>query len=129
MHPLSFTAPLIKGSGRGKSLGVATMNLDLKDVPKDLSEGIYACFALSDGKRYKAAMHYGPRPVFKDTPSCEVHLIDEMIKTAPKDVTVIVIERLRDIADFPSKEALMAQIADDIARARGILVKHESPDH
>src|SRR5665213_2182498 len=120
MSIIRFNAPVIAGSGRGKDLGVATMNLDLSAVPTTMKEGIYACFAMIDGKRMKAAMHFGPRPVFQDTTSCEVHIIDDVIPVAPETLAVDVISYLRPVAAFASKDALMAQIADDIAKARGI---------
>ncbi len=114
---LTFTARVISGAGRGKRLGTPTMNMNLADVPHDLAEGIYVC--RTDGE--SAVMHYGPRPVFRDTTSCEVHLLDRVLERAPDTIIVEVIHKLRDVRDFPSPEALMAQIADDIAQARGIL--------
>ncbi len=124
-HPLlSFTARVVSGSGRGKDIGAATMNVDLSDVPKDLEEGIFAVMVNVDGKDLKAAMHYGPRPVFQDSKSCEVHVIDEVILHAPHTIEVTIVERLRDVTDFPSKDALMEQITKDVEQARGILEAH-----
>jgi riboflavin kinase / FMN adenylyltransferase len=117
----TFTARVVLGAGRGKGLGTPTMNLDLAAVPQDLQEGIYACYATVEGKRELAAMHYGPRPVFKDTTSCEVHLLDRIVVHAPETLTVQVIAYLREVRDFPSTDALMAQIHRDIQDARAIL--------
>ena len=119
--PLSFQAAVIAGSGRGKKLGSPTMNLDLFAVPPHLKEGIYACRALIDGSWESAAMHYGPRPVFKDSTSCEVHLIDRAIVMAPELLEVQVVAFLRDVRDFASVEELQAQIAQDIEQTRAIL--------
>lgn len=116
--PLSFTAPVISGAGQGRMIGTPTLNLDLESVPAELDEGIYACWV---NAKLKAVMHYGPRPAMKLAPSCEVHLLDHIVETPPKTVTVTAVQRLRDIADFSSMEALKAQIAQDIADARGIL--------
>ncbi len=113
---ISFTARTIRGSGRGRDLGVPTINLDLRDISKDLKEGIYACFV----QGLPAVMHYGPRPVFRDTPSCEIHLLDADIHSPPPEVTVEIVTRLRDVRDFPSEEALKAQIDLDIDKARRI---------
>ncbi len=68
-----------------------------------------------------AAVHYGPRPVFKDSQSFEVHVIDTVPKQFPKSVEVTVVKRLRDVMDFPSAEALVEQIGRDVEEARGIL--------
>lgn len=123
---MQFVAHVIIGSGRGKGMGTPTLNLDLHDIPDDLKEGIYACKAIIDDQTYNAAMHYGPRPVHKDSPSCEVHLLDETINDAPETITVEIVEYVRPVRDFPSEAALIAQIGNDIQRARGILEQYDT---
>jgi len=120
---ISFESTPITGSGRGKTLNVPTINLDLSRVPSALEEGIYACVVElnRNGEMLAASMHYGPRPVFKDSLSCEVHLLDRAISEQPQNVLIHIIERLRDVQDFPSPGALVAQIAEDNARAHAIL--------
>lgn len=125
-NSLSFTARVVPGSHRGKSLSVPTLNLDRARVPKELKEGIYACFAEFSGKKFPAAMHLGPRPVFQDSDSCEVHIIDAMISKPPKEVTMTVITKLRDIENFKTPEALMKAMQQDLTDARGILAWHEA---
>lgn len=118
-----FEARVITGSGRGKRLQVPTINVELADLPTDMQEGIYACSValLPDTADHPASMHFGPRPVFHDSPTCEVHLLDQTIEKAPDRVRIEVIEHLRPVQDFPSPEALLRQIADDNKRARAIL--------
>lgn len=119
---ITFTASAITGAGRGKQYGIPTININLAAVPEHLEEGIYACFMeLSDGIKHPGAMHYGPRPVFNDSRACEVHLIDTVVPSLPNAVTVTVVQRLRDIRDFPTVEDLKAQIVEDIAQCRAIL--------
>lgn len=122
--PLSFVARPVTGRGRGRVIGAPTINLDLADVPSQLREGIYACMVTLDGEAMQAAMHYGPRPVFKDTVACEVHLLNRTVDAVPGTITVAVAAYLREVRDFPSTEALMTQIADDVSRARAILDAH-----
>ncbi|MBI3618696.1 riboflavin kinase [Candidatus Peregrinibacteria bacterium] len=135
---MHFTAHTIRGAGRGKNLNVPTINLRLEDIPSSVEEGIYAGFVWLNTKepsdkrkaesgtqiptqRYSAAIHYGPRPVFNDDTTFEIHILDEQIGKLPKSVTVQLIERLRDIEDFDSADELRAQIEEDIAEARAIL--------
>ena len=125
-HP-PFTASVISGAKRGKRLGTPTLNLERTEVPGDLPEGIYACFAMIDGHFEPAVMHHGPRPVFADTPSTEVHLLDRTVHLAPDTLTVLPIHRLRDVENFPSIQALQRQIAEDIAASRAILSEHGDP--
>ena len=91
-----------------------------------MNEGIYACRAqlhFKDDRTegpFDAVMHFGPRPVFKDTKSCEVHLLDHVIPSPPLSVTVTVLDYIRDVRDFPSVEALKEEIARDIEKAKDI---------
>jgi len=124
---MTFSARTVRGAGRGKrDLQCPTINLDLRDVPTQLSEGIYACIAIvnNDGEPKQAVMHYGPRPVFQDSASCEVHLLDATPREKPGTLTIRVVARIRDIEDFPSPQALREKIEEDIARAR-VLLTHE----
>lgn len=130
-HLPTFTARVVSGAGRGKGLGVPTLNLHLDDVPLELREGIYAGWielrAMSgeqpkaQNPKLKAAIHYGPRPVFKDSKTFEAHLIGAKLPSPPAAVTVTLTERIRDVRDFPSAEALTEEIARDIERCRAIL--------
>ncbi len=119
--PLRFRARVVTGAGRGRKHGRPTLNLDLADVPSTLAEGIYACAAHIDGRTERAVMHFGPRPVFRDSASCEVHLIDTPVKEAPPHMDVTVVSYLREVRDFPSAAAMYVQIASDVEAARAIL--------
>lgn len=123
-----FSARVITGAGRGRGLGTPTLNVDLNDVPAAIKEGIYAGWVKIDRIWHMAAIHYGPRPVFKDSTAFEAHLLDTMIETPPEILEIVLISRLRDVADFPSSGALMKQIEDDIAKSRAILEAHGSPN-
>lgn len=131
---LSFTAPAVPGSGRGRLIGFPTVNVDISAVPPALAEGIYACMAQADGGTWKpAAMHYGPRPVFHDSRACEVHFLEGLPDHAqPKEITVRVADRIRDIRDFPSAQELQHQIDADCRSIRAILAQHavrtQTPD-
>ncbi len=125
--PLSFSAKVINGSGRGRTLGTPTMNIDLNDVPAELDEGIYAGFAKIKDAWQKAAIHYGPRPVFKDTPSFEVHVLRNPPESAPDILEVCLVGRLREVCNFPSIEALMEQIGRDVQESHAMLDRHGPP--
>lgn len=126
---MHFRASATSGTKRGTYLGKPTINLRLEEIPNDLPEGIYACRVTLEhdgGARegpFMAAVHYGPRPVFKDTASFELHVIDVAPSRFPNMADVTVVARLRDVRDFPSVEALMEQIGRDVERAKFILAK------
>lgn len=118
-------ARVIHGSSRGKKLGVPTINIDPSSVPTELRHGIYACRLMIGNDEYKGAMHYGPRPVFKDSDSCEVHVLDTMIDKVPPTISIDVVAWIRAVQDFPTVEALMQQIEQDIKTVRATLAMEE----
>lgn len=118
----SFRAESVRGSGRGKSLGSPTVNLSVADLPPNTEEGVYACTAaFDDGKQMDCVMHYGPRPVFHDDVSCEIHILDKPIESHPSSAEVFVFQKLRDVQNFASPEDLKKQIQADILNTRSIL--------
>ncbi|KKQ01753.1 MAG: Riboflavin biosynthesis protein RibF [Candidatus Roizmanbacteria bacterium GW2011_GWA2_36_23] len=117
-----FFAPVIKGKGRGKKIGIPTINLA---IPKglDLKTGIYAVWVYISGKKYKGAMHYGPIPTFKEKQSSlEVYLLDVKSITADSTVELEIVEWIRKIKSFSSVNDLTMQIKQDIETIRKVLV-------
>ncbi len=118
---MRFIAPVVSGSGRGKPLGFPTINLEVQSIPEDIEGGIYAGWVNLSGKQLMAAIHYGERPVFQDSLSFEAYVIDETLESVPETIEIELVERLRNVEDFPSPEALREQIAMDVVQARAIL--------
>lgn len=127
MQSIRFNARTVTGAGRGKDIGTPTINMNLADVPPDMPHGIYACWAKVDGRWIEGALHYGPRPVFKDNVSCEVYLLDVNVERLPERVEIRTAGYLRPIMDFPSPVELITQIQDDVTRTRAMLAKHGPP--
>lgn len=111
----------MSGSGRGKTIGTPTINLDPAALATIGREGIYAAWATLDGVRMPAVMHVGARPVFDDTPSIEVHLLCPPPAAVPKTMTVELVEYIREVRNFASVEELRTEIGRDIASARATL--------
>lgn len=125
MYPLpSFSARVIGGRGRGKTLTYPTINVSLHDVPPTLAHGVYACRVTIGSTVHDGALHYGPRATFHDTDSCEIHLIDATVAHPPATVDIRIIEHTRDVRAFADAEALKRQIAADLIDIRAILSAH-----
>lgn len=118
---LSFSASVVTGSGRGRTIGTPTINLDPAALRVIGREGIYAVWATLDGVRMPAVMHAGPRPVFHDTPSVEVHLLCPVPGTIPPTVHIDIVQFIREIRDFASVEELQSEIGRDIRMTRATL--------
>ena len=114
---------------RQPKIGVPTINLAPPDPRKLLPpDGVYAVWVTiggrgtGDGGRVGGMMNQGPRPTFGDeTRTLEVHLFDFAGELTGASVTVAWVERLRDVRSFPSREALVAQLARDRDAARAQL--------
>ncbi len=115
----AFTAKVVPGAGRGKVIGTPTINLDPTALNAINENGIYACWAIFD--RVPAVMHAGDRPVFDDTPSVEIHLLEPAPQHTPEFLTIEIIEFLRPVENFDSVEELQRQIQTDILTARATL--------
>lgn len=115
----------ITGQGRGKDLGFPTVNMIIPE-DFDLEYGIYAGWFVIDHKPYKAALHFGPVPVFnEDIPTLEAHLIDITDENMPlihdREIELDIVDKIRDIKDFSDPEDLVEQIDIDIKKARIML--------
>lgn len=114
-------ARTVTGAGLGKTISVPTININLSDAPPSLKHGIYACTAVIDGRTYKGALHFGPRPAVKKGIAMEVHLIDTTLSVFPSGITLNIVGKIRDVRDFPSLQAMRQRIAEDMEMARGML--------
>lgn len=115
---------VIPGDGRGRTIGVPTANLNIWDhqiIPK---YGVYACLAIVDQQRYKAAVNIGVRPTFdrgQQRSHIEAHLLDTEINLYGKTVQLEFYHRLRSEHKFSDIQELINQINQDIAQTRRLL--------
>lgn len=120
-----------RGAGRGRTIGVPTINLPVPDARKLLPpDGVYAVRVTIEGGgtgdggrgRYGGMMNQGPRPTFGVAErGLEVHLFDFAGELYGETVLVEWVRRLRDVQSFPSREALVEQLARDAGAARDSL--------
>lgn len=107
-----------KGRGLGKKLGFPTLNLPYEGK----EAGVFAAQVWINGLLYKGAVHLGPRPTLNDEqPICEVYLLDYQCGDLSGEVKVVMIEKIREIAKFPSFDALKVQIAEDVVKIENLL--------
>ncbi|MEX2324808.1 MAG: bifunctional riboflavin kinase/FAD synthetase [Nitriliruptoraceae bacterium] len=119
-RPYRLAGEVVRGDGRGRTIGVPTANLA---VPEDLAvpaNGVYAGRATVDNRDYLAAVNIGVRPTVAadNARTVEAHLIDFTGDLYGRSVPVTFEQRLRAEQSFPSVDALVAQIHRDIEHAR-----------
>ena len=115
----SATGPVVRGAGRGRALGVPTVNLAPLPAKKLLPpDGVYAARVSCEGERRGAMLNLGPRPTFGEAArTLEAHLFDFAGELVGKTVTVEFLRRLRDTVKFASADELRRQLARDRADA------------
>ncbi len=111
----SATGPVVPGAGRGRGLGVPTVNLAPLPLKKALPpDGVYAARVSFEGERRGAMLNLGPRPTFGEAArTLEAHLFDFAGDLTGRTVTVEFLRRLRDTLKFGSAEELKRQLARD----------------
>ena len=118
-HHYFLDGTVVRGAGRGRSIGVPTANLSTSNdlVPP---AGVYATLATVDGIILPAVTNIGLRPTFGDVdvPVIETHVLDTDRDLYDRTVRLLFVQRLRDERQFPDVEALRAQIDADIRGAR-----------
>lgn len=113
-----ISGSVVRGDGRGRQLGVPTANVRSENelIPRG---GVYAAWAMVDERRVHAVVNIGQRPTFDGGEiTVEAHLLDYQGDLYGQRLGLAFVERLRDERKFESVDALVAQIRQDIERAR-----------
>ncbi|MEI7900908.1 MAG: riboflavin biosynthesis protein RibF [bacterium] len=120
-RPCSVRDVVVRGRGRGQALNMATANLHPRTdvLPPN---GVYAVRVIADGVAHNGVSNLGVHPTFTDekpeSAILETHLLDFEGDLYGKTIEVCFLARLRDECVFDSAESLIAQIAEDVRRAR-----------
>ncbi len=129
-RPYDLVGQVVPGDGRGRSIGVPTANLSLwpeRAIPKS---GVYVSRALVNGREWGSVTNIGVHPTFTSTtdhPHVETHLLNFNEDIYGQDLRLVFLARLRDEQRFPNADSLVAQIRQDIARAREVLEVGSDP--
>ena len=118
-RPYRLSARVVAGAGRGRTIGVPTINLEGPSPEKALPpDGVYAA-RVEWGEGVAGAMlNQGPRPTVGDSRrSIEAHLFGFSGDLVGRTVRIEWVERLREVRRFPSLDALREQLAVDRERA------------
>ena len=122
-RPYALRAAVERGAGRGRTIGIPTLNLAPPDPRKLLPpDGVYAVRVRWRERRYGGMMNQGPRPTFGVAErALEIHLFDFAGEMYGETVTVEWVRRLRDVQTFASRDALVEQLGRDAQAARKTL--------
>jgi riboflavin kinase/FMN adenylyltransferase len=122
-RPFRLEGHVVKGAGRGRTLGIPTANLEVPPKVILPKVGVYAGWMVVGGERVPAVINVGYNPTFeeRDRPIVEAHALDWDGDLYDRVIGVEFTHRLRNELKFPDAESMMEEIRRDIARARELL--------
>jgi len=128
-HPFAMHGYVVPGERRGRALGFPTANVPVAQrhtaVPAD---GVYAGWVRlleePNAAYWPAAISVGTNPTFDGVQrQVESYVLDrDDLELYGRNIEVSFVERLRGMERFDSVEELVAQMRDDVDRARAVLV-------
>ncbi len=120
----SLDGPVVKGDGRGATLGIPTANIEVAPDQALPADGVYATLACIQDKPVASITNIGTRPTFGGGHrTVETHVLDYSGNLYGQRLEIAIIEQIRPEKKFASVEELLAQISDDISKARQLLKK------
>jgi riboflavin kinase/FMN adenylyltransferase len=138
-HPYAITGLVLRGAGRGRTLGFPTANLR-PDMPLALASGVYVARASWEAAGDKAAhtvedggaagvadavVNVGYRPTFGENQYwVEAYLLDFSGDLYDRTLRLEFFDRIRPEMKFSGVDALKRQVMSDIATARSHRGRH-----
>ena len=123
-HPYTLCGSVIHGDGRGRKINIPTANIEIKAEKITPKNGVYATWAILQGKKHPAVTNIGIRPTFtpdKERANIETHILGFSKNIYGEELKLELVERLRDEKKFSSVNELLQQIHADIEKAQEIL--------
>jgi riboflavin kinase/FMN adenylyltransferase len=124
-RPFSARGEVVAGDKRGRTIGFPTANTAVDPQHTVPANGVYVCRASVGGAQYGAVTNIGVRPTFDGTRrTVEAYLLDFADEIYGQTLELEFLHRLRGEQKFDGISALVEQITQDVAAARGWLTHH-----
>lgn len=123
-RPYAVLGEVMRGQGRGRTLGFPTVNLKVSETQLLPARGVYAGLTqLADGRRLASVINLGVRPTVSSEGllTVEAHILDFQDDLYDQKLSIEFWRFLRAETKFESIEALKNQIAADCQAALGFL--------
>jgi riboflavin kinase/FMN adenylyltransferase len=124
-RPYMVEGVVVKGDGRGRTIGFPTMNLKT-DFPLIPKRGVYVSVVEIDGKKFQAVTNVGFNPTFDgQSQTIETFILDFSADLYGRNATLHFLARLRDELKFGSADELVEWIGRDVRAAREYFYKSQ----
>ena len=121
-RPYAIEGPVVRGEGRGRTIGIPTANVNYEPSIVLPATGVYAGWVTFENNRIPAVTNVGIRPTFDGrSVTVEAHLIDWDGDLYGRMIEVELAYRVRDEQKFDGVESLVEQIRSDVVTARRAL--------
>lgn len=133
IEPYRISGVVVRGAARGRTLGFPTINLDSIQVlcpPPAVYSGRVVEWKRSASKDESppanpvglpVAINIGPNPTFGESKlKVEAHIIGYQGDLYSDSIAIEILEKLRNVQRFESKDSLLAQLATDIEQSTRI---------
>ncbi|HUV53503.1 MAG TPA: riboflavin kinase, partial [Dehalococcoidia bacterium] len=117
-----LSGAVMDGVERGRVLGFPTANINVDSEQALPHDGVYATLAYIGDEVYQSVTNIGKRPTFGGGErSVEVYLLDFDRDIYGENLTIELVEHLRNEIKFTSPQELTEQIGKDVEHARALL--------
>jgi riboflavin kinase/FMN adenylyltransferase len=118
-RPHELRGRVIHGDSRGHSIGYPTANLHIPERMAIPADGVYAAWAMVEGKAWPAVVNIGVRPTFGvSSRTVEAHLLGFSGDLYGSQVALRFVSRLRDERRFGGVDELVEQLQGDVEEGR-----------
>ena len=124
-HHYTLTGRVEGGKQLGRTMGFPTANLAVDDRRVLPAFGVYVCVMATRDGDYPAVVNVGRHPTLPEgAVTVEAHLLGVQLDLYGQQVTLTFLHHLRPEQKFPSREALQAQIGQDVVAATACFRQH-----
>lgn len=117
MQPLTFRGRVERGEGMARRLGCPTANIAIEQGIIIPALGIYVGVAEVDHLKYPSLICVSDGRTGVNL-KMEIHLLDQEKELSGKSMTVVLLEKLRDIIPFPGEEEMARMIKGDMEKSK-----------
>jgi riboflavin kinase/FMN adenylyltransferase len=122
-RPHRLEGVVVRGDRRGREIGFPTANLMCGRYAAVPGDGVYAAWLIRGGDRLPAAVSIGTNPTFAGRERrVEAYVLDFDGDLYGDRVALDLVAHLREMRSYDAVEPLVAQIRDDVAQTRSLLV-------
>ena len=117
MSPLTFHGRVEKGEGIARNLGCPTANIAVEQGVIIPALGVYVGETEVDSVQYPSLICINDGRTGLNL-KMEVHLLDQTMDLSNRKLTVVLLDKIRDLIPFPGNEEMTRVIADDMEKSR-----------